>query len=260
MTEPTGALTQPTGVGAELARARQSLGLSVAQVAQQLKLAPRQVEALEAEAWERLPAGPFARGMLRSYARVLGLDAEALLARVGERLRAADPTDAPLLARRAIPFTDGTRRLNLVYGALYVAVHATIAFVALEWRAERARAARPTFVPAAAQAPAPPPPPRLELASVAPTGATETPVAEAAPAARRLVLRFERDAWVEIRGAGDRLLMSQLNPAGSERAVEGEPPFRLVIGNARHVRLIYEGAPVDLAPHIKVEVARLTLP
>ncbi|MDW8468313.1 MAG: helix-turn-helix domain-containing protein [Burkholderiales bacterium] len=252
-------MTEPSGIGAELARARQSLGLSVAQVAQQLKLAPRQVEALEAEAWERLPVGPFARGMLRSYARLLGLDAEALLARVGERLRAADPTDAPLLARRAIPFTDGSRHHNLLYGALSVAVLAAIAYVALEWRAERARAARPTFVPAAAQAPAPPPP-HVELASVAAPSAPEAPAAASASPARRLVLRFERDAWVEIRGAGDRLLMSQLNPAGSERAVEGEPPFRLVIGNARHVRLTYEGTPVDLAPHIKVEVARLTLP
>lgn len=259
-------MTETSGVGAELARARESLGLSVAQAAQQLKLAPRQIEALEAEAWERLPEGAFARGMLRAYARLLKLDAEALVARVASRLSAPDPTEAPSLARRAIPITDGTRRVNLVYGALSVAVLALIGYVALEWRAERERASRLAFVPAAAQAPAAQPAP-MALASAAsaasaPQPATETAAVEPPPATsgtRRLALRFEREAWVEIRGAGDRVLFAQLNPGGSERVVEGEPPFRLVIGNAHHVRLTYDGAPVDLAPHIKVEVARLSL-
>lgn len=256
-------MTETVGVGNELARARESLGLSVAQVAQQLKLAPRQIEALEAEAWEQLPAGAFARGMLRAYARLLKLDAEALVARAASRLSAPDPTDAPILARRAIPITDGTRRVNFAYAALSVAVLAGIGYVALEWRAERQRAARLTFVPAATQASVAQPA-RVELASAAsaPQPARESPAAEPAPApagTRRLALRFEREAWVEIRGADDRVLFAQLNPAGSERVVEGEPPFRLVIGNAHHVRLTYDGAPVDLAPHIKVEVARLTL-
>lgn len=255
-------MTETAGVGAELARARESLGLSVAQAAQQLKLAPRQIEALEAEAWQQLPGGAFARGMLRAYARLLRLDAETLVGRVASRLSAPDPTDAPMLARRAIPITDGTRRVNLAYGVVSLALLAAIGYVALEWRAERQRAARLTFVPAAAQAPAPQPA-RVELASAAsaPQPAAEAAAVESAPApgARRLVLRFEREAWVEIRDAEDRVLLAQLNPAGGERVIEGAPPLRLVIGNAHHVRLTYDGAPVDLAPHIKVEVARLVL-
>ena len=39
----------------------------------------------------------------------------------------------------------------------------------------------------------------------------------------------------------------------------GEAPFTLVIGNAQYVRLRYDAQPVDLEPHIKVAVARLTL-
>jgi cytoskeleton protein RodZ len=53
--------------------------------------------------------------------------------------------------------------------------------------------------------------------------------------------------------------MAQLNPAGSERVVEGRPPFSVVIGNAHHVRITYDDRPVDLTPHIRVEVARFTL-
>jgi cytoskeleton protein RodZ len=55
------------------------------------------------------------------------------------------------------------------------------------------------------------------------------------------------------------MLLSQLNPAGSEQAVEGRPPFSLVIGNAQYVRLSYEDREIDLTPHVKVEVARFTL-
>ena len=45
----------------------------------------------------------------------------------------------------------------------------------------------------------------------------------------------------------------------AERLVEGVAPFELVIGNAHHVRLSYDDRPIDLAPHVKVEVARFTL-
>ena len=59
------------GVGEELAQARAALGMSVADVAQQLKFAARQIEALEQGRFEDLPTGTFARGMVRAYARLL---------------------------------------------------------------------------------------------------------------------------------------------------------------------------------------------
>ena len=79
------------------------------------------------------------------------------------------------------------------------------------------------------------------------------------PGNHRIVLKFERPSWVEIRGRDGKTLLSQLNPAGSEQTVEGRPPFSLIIGNAQHVRLSYDDRQIDLAPHVKVEVARFTL-
>jgi cytoskeleton protein RodZ len=284
MTEEVAAAAgEAEGVGAELTRAREALGLSIADVAQQLKFAPRQIEALEQERFDRLPAGTFVRGMLRAYARMLKLDSEAVVGRVAARLAAPDNTSAVASVHRAIPITDSARRSNLTYVALSVALLVVIAAVVLEWQHERARAARLSFVPAA-QAPQPvalepqrgpvasaassivTPPQVVPMAegesggkpaqSGASPQSTQQPVAEGN---RRLVLRFERESWVEVRGRGGRLLLSQLNPAGSERELEGEPPFQLIIGNAQHVRLTYGDRPVDLAPHVKVEVARLTL-
>jgi len=79
-----------TGVGEELLRARQACGLEITDVAQQLKFAPRQLEALEQERFDLLPGATIARGMLRNYARLLKLDPEPLIQRMADRLDAPD--------------------------------------------------------------------------------------------------------------------------------------------------------------------------
>jgi cytoskeleton protein RodZ len=76
----------------------------------------------------------------------------------------------------------------------------------------------------------------------------------------RLVVRTEGEAWIEIKDSLDRMLVSSLNPPGSERVVRGRPPYSLVIGNASQVSITYDDKPVDLARHIRQDVARFTLP
>ncbi len=70
-----------TGIGEELRQARVRRGRSIAQAHQATRIARRYLEALEAEDWRSLPAAPFARGFLSSYAQYLGLDEGPLLAR-----------------------------------------------------------------------------------------------------------------------------------------------------------------------------------
>ncbi|HTQ77322.1 MAG TPA: RodZ domain-containing protein [Burkholderiales bacterium] len=283
--EPLQAPAPPAGPGAEvgeaLAGARQALGCSVADVAQQLKFAPRQIEALERGDFARLPAGTFARGMVRAYARLLKLDPEPLVARIAANVEVPDNAAAVAAARRPIPITDSARRLNLIYAVLSLAILGGIGFVVLQWRGERARAARLTFVPAA-QAPLEPQRAALASATTPEMGVASGPQAVAAAAAastaaapqapppgapaaqpaqgeHRLALKFDRESWVEVRDGAGKVLLSQLNPPDSERVIDGKPPFALVIGNAQYVHLSYDGKPVDLAPRIKVEVARFTL-
>lgn len=290
MTEPGDA---GDGVGEELAQARAALGLSLGDVARQLKFAPRQIEALEQGRYDELPTGTFARGMVRAYARLLKLDAEPLVERIAARVAVPDNAAAVATARRPIPITDPTRRTNLIYAALSLAILGVIAGVVFEWQRERVGAARLTFVPAA-QAPAdaaPAPaanqqrttvastvapnispmtqaepvatpaatPAAAPTAALAAAPAAAPPPAPQEPGAHRIVMKFERESWVEIRGADGKALFSKLNPGGSEQTVEGRPPFALIIGNAQHVRLSYDDRPIDLAPYVKVEVARFTL-
>jgi len=249
-----------------LARAREAAGMSLEDAARHLKFAPRQLEALEAGELERLPGGTFVRGMLRNYARLLRVDPEPLLALIGDRVA---PPDAERLAQRfrqPVPFSDGARRSNLAYVALSLTLLVVVVAVALEWRQERAGVPRLAFI-SAAQQPAEPlrAPVAVAVASAAPAPAvTAEPAAapgDRASAAgwRRIVLHFDGESWVEIRSGNGKLLVSQLHLPGSERVVTGVPPFAMVIGNAQHVRVSYNDKPVDLMPHIKVEVARFTL-
>lgn len=71
---------KPLTAGATLRSAREAAGLSLDDVAQQLKLAPRQVQALEEDDFQRLPGRTFARGFARNYARFIQLDPDAVLA------------------------------------------------------------------------------------------------------------------------------------------------------------------------------------
>lgn len=94
----------------------------------------------------------------------------------------------------------------------------------------------------------------------APAAQPASPAAATAPArAGGVQLAFTQPSWVEIRDRSGQIIFSQLNPAGSQRYVEGEPPFALVVGNATHVTVKYKGKPVELSQRSKDDVARLTL-
>ncbi|MEP7206708.1 MAG: RodZ domain-containing protein [Casimicrobiaceae bacterium] len=65
--------------GAMLRQAREASGLTLDAVAQQLKLAPRQVKALEDADYTLLPGRTFVRGFARNYARLMGLDPQVIV-------------------------------------------------------------------------------------------------------------------------------------------------------------------------------------
>ncbi|UGQ44882.1 RodZ domain-containing protein [Massilia endophytica] len=68
--------------GAALAAQREAMGLTVEQVADQLKLAQRQVIAIEAGDYAALPNMAVTRGFIRAYAKVLRMDPAPLVAMI----------------------------------------------------------------------------------------------------------------------------------------------------------------------------------
>jgi cytoskeleton protein RodZ len=261
------------GVGTLLARAREEQGLALADIAQQLKFAPRQLEALEEERFEELPGLTFARGMVRNYARLLKLDAEPLLDEVSQRFDTPDANQLAQRFRQPVPFSDSGKRSTLAYLGVSIGILAVVGGIAFQWQQERAKLANEALVSASAPVPeaprAPPLPPQQVAALNEPAPApairqeipapNEVVTVKSASGGHRIVLRCDEEAWLEVTDGLGRQLLSSLNPAGTERTLRGTPPFSVVIGNAQHVRVTYNDRAIDLAPHIRVQVARLTL-
>ncbi|MCK2184013.1 RodZ domain-containing protein [Halomonas getboli] len=98
--------------------------------------------------------------------------------------------------------------------------------------------------------------------SVAATDTESADDAAAEPAADPgvLELTFNEQSWTEIFDATDQRVFVGLQNAGTTATVEGEPPFRLTVGNATGVELNWKGEAVDLASHTGANnVARFTL-
>jgi len=88
--------------GATLAAQREAMGWSVEQVAEQLKLAVRQVVAIEAGDYAALPSPAVTRGFVRAYAKIVRLDPAPLVAMVKIDEPVPSDTDAAV-ARRERP-------------------------------------------------------------------------------------------------------------------------------------------------------------
>jgi len=265
------------GPGRTLAKLREERKLSVTDVAQRLKYGARQIEALEAEEFARLPGATFVRGMIRSYAKLLAVDAEPLLKALERRYVPGEVTVD--LRAKGTPFLESSKRSTRTYLFLSLLTVLAIGGVLYEWHSggrvwtrivansspEHQTKPKPQAVaPVTAR----------QAETKAPVVASATPVAPApalpaaapspaplqgAPGEGRIRLEVDSESWVEIRDKDGKALISQLVPAGTRRTLVGHPPLSVVIGNAAAARLTYNDKPVDLKPYVKIEVARLTL-
>ncbi len=304
MSEPVQELEHPSdtqdvaSAGRMLAAARESAGLSIEEVAAQLRLSVRQVQALEADETEALPGITFVRGFIRNYAKLLGLDAETLLA--AYRVSVPDAgAHAITLKYENIPIISRDKKAWLPYVLASALVGLTLAgwMIYMEYAVEESHKAvtenvvpeKPVAPPeAVALEPAAPMLPQepsvtpvtpdmhpaestaapmqpvaasIQPATVPaqPVAAPVQPVSAPAQAVARLNMTFTEQSWVSVSDRDGKEIFNKTQPAGSQGVVEGSPPFKIVIGNASGVRLTYNDKPVDLAPHAKSNVARLTL-
>ncbi|MFZ6778000.1 helix-turn-helix domain-containing protein [Undibacterium sp. Ji83W] len=85
--------------GAKLAAGRTALGWSVEQVAAHLKMAPRQIIALEKDDYPALPEAAIVKGFTRAYAKLVKLDPGPILALMAidtdKKRLAASKSDKP---------------------------------------------------------------------------------------------------------------------------------------------------------------------
>ncbi len=268
-------------IGQQLRAAREAQGLSLHDVADRLKLSLRQLEAIEAGDFSRLPGATFVRGFVRNYTRFLALDGAPLMALLDQVYppqpvdRAEPPAQAVAGGRSPARFAWLLLPLALLgayqwwqsqpaapaEGGLAPMLHQS-ASAALASAPQASVASVPAAVPASQPvvvAPAPVAP----VASATVVAAAK-PVAAAASApqaagSKQLRLVASGDSWVSVVDAtGKRLVFGTL-AAGTTRDVAGVPPFKLKIGNAPAMALSYEGAAVDLKDKTRGTTAKLEL-
>lgn len=132
------------GPGLQLREERIRRGRSLRQAHQATRIPIPHLEAIEAEAWERLPAPAFARGFISSYSDYLGMDAARILEQVpiaptapgaglepqpeAERPAGAPPEPAPMRDDLSGRFPFGAWIAALIVLALVAGVAALFAF------------------------------------------------------------------------------------------------------------------------------------
>ena len=248
--------------GVMLSNERIKRGISIQEVADQIKLSKRQIEAIEADNYDKLPGPTFARGFVRNYARFLEMDAAPLLAWLDGHLPstavAATPVPEQPAANYTAPAAPVADMAQPEAGALVTDAETPPA----DEVPEAAPATTETPAPDTSTAPAPgtdtaaPTPPSADTATApAPTAAAaETP---AATGAVRILAKT--DSWVSVLDADGNKLLYEKVSAGAEKTVTGKPPYRVVIGNAQQAELYFNGKKVDLADKIRGSTAKLTL-
>ena len=97
--------------------------------------------------------------------------------------------------------------------------------------------------------------------AAADTGPAETTQAgtAAADGGKQIVMSFSAPCWVDVRDSEREFKLFGEMPKGTRKVLGGEPPYKMVIGNARAVTITVNGEPFDLASYAKGNVARFTL-
>jgi cytoskeleton protein RodZ len=285
--------------GAQLRAAREAAGWSQEAVAQQLKLAPRQVRAIEEDDYARLPGRTFVRGFVRNYARLVRLDPSAVMAAL-PRGDGTSPLDRPSLTAVSRPMVElpvaSMRRNPWTRWLIPFALLAIVAAAGVYEFMRSPAASRRIPVESGSVTPSPPPAsqgpsttalpnplanaktesagPMAQSESAtagAPPIASDTSTAEsvaptpaaptpnAAAQSATLLLTFKEKSWVEVKDGNGAAIFLQTGAAGTTQTLSGTPPLDVSIGNAAGVTLTYRGQPIDIAPYTRANIARLLL-
>ncbi|GAB4290278.1 MAG: DUF4115 domain-containing protein [Thiohalomonadaceae bacterium] len=253
------------GPGQRLRLAREAAGLSREEVSTRLRLRLELIRALEEDDYAHLPPVAFVSGYLRSYARLLELPAEELVAMLERR------DEAPALVSPVMPPHQRRSSDWPVKVVTWLIVLLLLSLLAVWWLSRQPAEDEPAGDAAMLLAPdgnvsltLPPvtetPPPVEPQETVAPE---QVPVISAAPVPLQVTeVQLEAaggDCWLEVRDADGKQLVYELLQDGMTRTVRGKAPFEIFLGNAPAVTVHYQGKVFDHTPFQRREVAKFRL-
>ncbi|MFN0166408.1 MAG: helix-turn-helix domain-containing protein [Bryobacteraceae bacterium] len=273
-------MTLGSSVGETLRQLRIQKGVALAEIAAEIKIRVRLLQAIEAEDFDQLPGGVFRKSFVLQYARALGADTAEiteklnLLAAFQEQPAVPEREEArhvlempPIVGERdwsslRASFGSFLAVLGVIVACttlyyLYVSEHpartspprpiATIPSVPQAVPAESQSAPQAQAV-GQQQAPAPAP---AEHSAAAPIqlAAAVVPV--------RVGLLAEELTWVQATSEGKRVFSDALQ-ANQSKTIEASGPIRLLIGNAGGVKIQLNGKEIpQVGPRGQVRVVEL---
>lgn len=258
-----------SGLGEQLAAAREQRGMTAAQAARQLHIRSEFIGAMDAEQWSRLGPPIYARGFIRNYAKLVGIAPDSVAGEIDAALPVTGPDVAsrapqapqlsPILEPEPLTFRaqrDDAPRAGYAYllGGAYTL--AAILVVAVLYY---------TFAPAPreqAQVPAQSAQATIQPDSTLSRAPQDDAIfsggnAGAANGARQngidLQLQLTQDSWLSVTVDGKRVVYQTL-PAGTVRDFHGVHEITLRAGNAGGVNATIDGKPLgSLGQHGQVE-------
>ena len=290
-----------------LRQAREEQGLSQKETARDLHLTSKVINAIEEDDFELIPSFVFARGYIRSYARHLGLDGQALVAEFDLAYGVPNNSAKPMSAIRkgvqqSKPGDTWVKLISIVF------VVGLVAASIVWWQSQNGSQMLPQLSSGAAQelpsdglvedldaddadldllllstnesevdaiVPEAESIIESEEAQVVVVEPVVDPVAKAVteqapkevtdavvllPNQAQLVMVFDKDCWVEIKDANGKMVLSDLYSAGDTIEQVITAPIEVLLGRSSGVAtMTFDGRTIDLKPHTRKDIARLTL-
>ena len=278
-------LIGPSG-GERLATARREQKIALAEIAKELHISEEKVEALERNEFELLGAPVFAKGYMRKYAQLVGLDADVILSDYAELTAALDnPLVIKARPRPRREMSPGPWIAVIVI--IIVAVTAYWVFTTrpdLPGIGSPARQESPlanqlpddgTLADGTAAADTAAPVSENDAADEPAAIFEQTPADEpqaassvAAPildnapqniGETQLLLTYSGDCWTEISDATGRRLYFGLGSDGRTVELSGTAPFDVLLGSANNVSLEVNGSSYDIGPIDRLGRARISV-
>jgi cytoskeleton protein RodZ len=215
-------------IGPELKQIREKRGISLLEISASTKVGRRLLEALEQDRLDLFPGAFFAKGIIRTYARAVGLDEHDIVDRYMKAglLVEADPP-------RSIVLAPPPRRIRrALYAGLAVLVVAALTFALYS-------------LIKSGKSPAAPAPSSVAPTVVPEPRASEPVTSAAPPPASGLAFEFAVTAptWIQVYADGE-LKVDGIKLAGARFQVRAEKELVLHLGNAGGLTAALNGKPL----------------
>lgn len=254
--------------GERLAEARREQQISVLEVAKELHLDEAKVRALERNEFDVLGAPVFAKGHLRKYAQLVGVDADDVFADYYQMTRSESMPPVVAASRSRVRHEASP---GPWVAAIVVIIVAAVTYwwyvVQSETQVAPVRGSDNTAAPEQT-ADTPPTVAQPVVASSPvvedePAPVASAPQPEAAPLVAgetRVSLSFSGDCWTEISDATGRRLFFDMGRSGRTVELTGRAPFAVLFGNAENVAVRINGNDYPISPsNPGSRTARLTI-